>query len=437
MLEMQGSIDRKSFHFIADNCKVWHQGNCIVDLYSTFVIDAEVSPFDGEIEVNIDNSEIEEYITDQVSFSEISMLNDRILWSNNMLGGGEGFEYKDLSLFYCNGILSRIYLNRNNPLIMLEFNSNQQGKIADVENPLKKVAETIRNAKKGQSIDISNVTFVSDSHQRYENGLPVRGLQQCRRDIRIEANTNGCEGYKIVEGEEYIITIFNLDGNHPMWGNNVQVTPKPMKIISQTDEQTVLRGYRCEAMSPFGWIDFNGADYGMTIFHKCGEIDKCTLHMHDRNADIEYYRMADDKSCNKIVSDILEAVDGFNTKWQFADYQSKVRIATESDRIYNMGVPFWKSGNYERAIEYAKQALQVMPTNDDALSMLGNYYNEKDDLNSAILLYKKAIDLGSITEAPYIKLSKIYELKGLLDEARKFRQLWQKKKQELEQKGYL
>lgn len=126
MLEMQGSIDRKSFHFVADNCKIWHQGNCIVDLDSTFVIDAEVSPFDGEVEVSIDNSEIEEYITDQVSFSEISSLNDRILWSNNILGSGEGFEYRDMSLFYCNGILSRIYFNRNNPLIMLEFNASEE-----------------------------------------------------------------------------------------------------------------------------------------------------------------------------------------------------------------------------------------------------------------------------------------------------------------------
>jgi hypothetical protein len=295
MLEMQGSIDKKPFHFVADNCKVWQQGNCIADLNSTFNIDAKVSHFDGEIEVSIDNSEIEEYITNQITFSEISMLNDRILWSNNMLGGGEGFEYKDMSLFYCNGILSRIYFNRNNPLIMLEFNTSEQSEIAGVENPLKKVlkkvAETFRNAKKGQGIDIGNIIFVSDSHQRYENGTPVRGLQSgCSRAVKIEENITGCDGYNIKGGEGYIVTVLNLDGNHPMWGNNVQMTPKPMKIISQTDEQTILRGYKCKAMSPFGWIDFNGADYGLTIFHKYGKIDKCTLHMHDRNIDIEYYK---------------------------------------------------------------------------------------------------------------------------------------------------
>lgn len=220
MLEMQGSIDRKSFHFVADNCKIWHQGNCIVDLNSTFVIDAEVSPFDGEIEVSIDNSEIEEYITNQISFSEISLLNDRILWSNNMLGGGEGLEYRDMSLFYYNGILSRIYFNRNNPLIMLEFNSNQQGEIADVENPLKKIAKEIQNTRKKETIDLSNINFISGCHQRYESGLPVRGLQQCRRTVKIESNYNGCEGYNIKSGEGYIVTALNLDGNHPMCGSN-------------------------------------------------------------------------------------------------------------------------------------------------------------------------------------------------------------------------
>ncbi|MDR2652205.1 MAG: hypothetical protein LBC68_07820 [Prevotellaceae bacterium] len=176
MLEMQGRIERKSFRFVADNCKVWHGGgNCIVDKNSTFEIVANVHPFDGKIEVSIDNSEIEEYIDNQLSFSEISLLNDRVLWSNNMLGEGKGFEYKNMSLFYCNSILSRIYINRSNPLIMLEFNSSEQGKIAEVENPLKKAVETIGKLK---TIDLSNVYFVSDSHQRYENKSLFVGYKQ-------------------------------------------------------------------------------------------------------------------------------------------------------------------------------------------------------------------------------------------------------------------
>jgi uncharacterized protein (TIGR02145 family) len=138
-LEMQGSIDRKSFHFIAYNCKVWHQGSCIADLDSIFEIDAEVNPFNGAIDVRLDNSEIEEFIDNYLTFTEISQLNDRILWSNNLLGGGVGFRYRDMSLFYSNGILSKIYLNRRNPWIMLEFNASEEEHRTDVEAFLEQI----------------------------------------------------------------------------------------------------------------------------------------------------------------------------------------------------------------------------------------------------------------------------------------------------------
>ncbi|MCB0538387.1 MAG: hypothetical protein KDE33_12770 [Bacteroidetes bacterium] len=137
---------------------------------------------------------------------------------------------------------------------------------------------------------MSNITFVSNSHQRYENGIPVKGLQESRRSVKIEENVNGCEGYNIRGGDGYIVTIFNLEGNHPMWGNNIQMTPKPMRIISKSFEKIVLRGYRVEAMTPFGWTDFNGADYGFSIFIKNEEIEYCMLHMHDRNIDIKYFK---------------------------------------------------------------------------------------------------------------------------------------------------
>jgi len=138
-------------------------------------------------------------------------------------------------------------------------------------------------------IDLSNVYFVSDSHQRYENGIPVKGLQRgCKRAVKIEANISGCEGYNIKGKGGYIVTIFNLDGNHPVWGGKVQVSPKPMKIISQSSEKIVLRGYRVEAMMLFGWAEVDLADYGLSVCLKNGKIGMCVLHMHDRDVDIEY-----------------------------------------------------------------------------------------------------------------------------------------------------
>ena len=104
-----------------------------------------------------------------------------------------------------------------------------------------------------------NFVFKSSDHLRFENGRHVAGPHGgANRAVKIEPNINGCEGYNIKGGEGYIVTVFNLDGNHPVWQNNVQVAPKPMKIISQTSDKIVLRGYPVQAMSPFGWIDFNG-----------------------------------------------------------------------------------------------------------------------------------------------------------------------------------
>ena len=85
--------------------------------------------------------------------------------------------------------------------------------------------------------NLDNFEFISKSHLRYENGSIVKGLQVCGRSISIKKNIDGCKGYNIPVGFGYIITIFDLEGNHPIWGTNVIVSPKPMKIINQSSEE--------------------------------------------------------------------------------------------------------------------------------------------------------------------------------------------------------
>ena len=116
---------------------------------------------------------------------------------------------------------------------------------------------------------ILNFLFESSDHLRYENGIHVAGPHGgANRAVKVEPIINGCSGYNLQGGDGYIVTIYNLDGAHPVWQNNVQMSPKPMKIVSQSEEKIVLRGYPVQAMSPFGWIDFNGQDYGLTIYIK-------------------------------------------------------------------------------------------------------------------------------------------------------------------------
>ncbi|MBQ6277984.1 MAG: hypothetical protein IJK62_14910 [Bacteroidales bacterium] len=128
-------------------------------------------------------------------------------------------------------------------------------------------------------------TFTSTRHQRYESGVPVMGLQNCNRSVKIEKNINGHPGYNIPNNFGYIITIINLDTNY------VQMSPKPMKIVEQSAERLLLKGYKTEVVSPFGGlIDFDLSNYGFEIINNGDQIEKCILYMYDRNVRIEYYK---------------------------------------------------------------------------------------------------------------------------------------------------
>lgn len=135
--------------------------------------------------------------------------------------------------------------------------------LAEIENELR------------NSLDF---VFESSDHLRYENGYHVSGPHSggARRAIEVKPNINGGEGYSV--------SIYNLDGNHPVWRNNIQMAPKQMKIVNQSENVIEFRG--------FGY-DYSGnsfADYGLTINLKNGEILTCIMHMFDRGVDVSYQK---------------------------------------------------------------------------------------------------------------------------------------------------
>lgn len=127
------------------------------------------------------------------------------------------------------------------------------------------------------------VRFASNGHQRFEEGKPVMGYQTCGRLITIERNTSGCSGYILKQGDGFIVRIHNLDVNKP------NMSPKPMRLISCSDEKIELRGYEVQAMTPFGWDSFDLSEYGITLITEGTTLKLCILHMYDRKVDIEYY----------------------------------------------------------------------------------------------------------------------------------------------------
>ena len=124
--------------------------------------------------------------------------------------------------------------------------------------------------------------FKSDCHQRYENGTPKLGLQECIRTIRVEKNTNGCSGYRLAPGVGYIVKIYNDDLGKP------NMSDKPMKVVRQSNGILELRGFPIDAQTPFGWQEIDLSEYGLVVYYENGKVVKCRLHMYDRNTYIEY-----------------------------------------------------------------------------------------------------------------------------------------------------
>lgn len=146
-----------------------------------------------------------------------------------------------------------------------------------LENERKK-----REEPKIKKLTIEPFSFKSNAHQRFENNIPVKALQRCARTISVTKNTNGCPGYKLEVGKGYIVKLFNDDLGKP------NMSDKPMIVVSKTDTCIGLRGFKIEAMTPFGWQEVDYSDYGLKVWYINDKISKCVLYMYDRNIRIEY-----------------------------------------------------------------------------------------------------------------------------------------------------
>lgn len=130
------------------------------------------------------------------------------------------------------------------------------------------------------------IVFDSSDHIRFQNGNDVSGHNYgCNRRLVIEKNIQVQEGYTV--------TIYNLDGIHPLWQNNIQMAPKRMKIINVDRNIVELRGYGYDknalAMgAPLEAASFE--NYGVVLMIENGEIVRAQLNMYDRNINIVYLK---------------------------------------------------------------------------------------------------------------------------------------------------
>ncbi|WP_195653164.1 hypothetical protein [Bacteroides cellulosilyticus] len=122
-----------------------------------------------------------------------------------------------------------------------------------------------------------SVSFTTSDHVRFQNGQDVSGHNyNCNRKFVIEKN--------IQDNEGYTVTLYNLDGIHPLWQNNVQMAPKQMRIVSVDNNVIEMRGYGYDQLGA------SFEDYGVFILISNGEIERLQLNMLDRNTSIVYLK---------------------------------------------------------------------------------------------------------------------------------------------------
>lgn len=130
------------------------------------------------------------------------------------------------------------------------------------------------------------VVFDSSDHIRFQNGIDVSGHNYgCNRRIVIEKSITGDEGYTI--------TMYNLDGIHPLWQNNMQMSPKRMRIVGVDGNLVEFRGFGYDENAlaigaPAEAASF--ANYGLLIMVEDDRISRAQLDMYDRNVSVVYLK---------------------------------------------------------------------------------------------------------------------------------------------------
>lgn len=128
------------------------------------------------------------------------------------------------------------------------------------------------------------VIFDSSDHVRFQNGQDVSGHNyNCHRRFVIEKNIEGDEGYTV--------TLYNLDGLHPLWQDNIQMAPKKMKIIDAHDNVVEMLGYGFDENALAIGVPLQAAsfsNYGLFVMIEKEQISRVQLNMLDRNVSIVY-----------------------------------------------------------------------------------------------------------------------------------------------------
>lgn len=135
---------------------------------------------------------------------------------------------------------------------------------------------------------MKDLSLISKRHQRYEHGMPLKGMQYCGRAIIIK-NSDFRElmkGAPVTPTEGFLVRMINIDTRDSKGNYLEMMQPKLMTLTSETIDEIELRGV---ALTLMGITAIDFSDYSITLHIANHEVTKCVLHMLDRGIDIEYH----------------------------------------------------------------------------------------------------------------------------------------------------
>lgn len=119
------------------------------------------------------------------------------------------------------------------------------------------------------------LVFVSPMHARFRGETLVGPPAEAVRHVVIEKNISG--------GAGYTVSVENSEGVHPLFGSNLQMSHKPMRVVEKDEDTVLLRGYGTDA---FG-VSFE--DYAIVLNYDEGNLLSVSLLMLDRDTRILYF----------------------------------------------------------------------------------------------------------------------------------------------------
>lgn len=250
------------------------------------------------------------------------------------------------------------------------------------------IFDFLKSNNKKPSVNLNDFKFISDNHIRTQNGITSNTNNKgAWRGIRIQTSDN------IV----YTVTMYNLNGNHPVWEDNIQMSPKTMKILQDNRDEINLRGFGRDSMGG------SFADYGITLHKEDSNVKSITLHMYDRNIQIKYLKgeLKDIKEPQKEkvnYSSIFENAFGRpkkpnEKKRTFSNLEKG--LSTGYILFFQQATNEYLSGNYNTSLQLINKTIQLSDINDwKHYAFKANVLEDLQKYDDAISNYEQAIEFS-------------------------------------------